>query len=92
MRWNEIRESHPDRWLIIEALEAHSDNDHRIFDRAAIVEVCEDGRSAMKRYSVLRREHPSRELCFVHTSKPTLEFEERMWLGIRGLHATDLSA
>jgi hypothetical protein len=47
----------------------------------------------MKRYGELRREHPQREFCFVHTSKPKLEFEERLWLGIRrirGRPATDL--
>lgn len=46
----------------------------------------------MKRYGELRREHPHREFCFVHTSKAELEFEERLWLGIRGLRATDVSA
>ena len=77
---------------MIEALEAHSENDHRIVDRIAVVDVCADGRSAMKRYAELRREHPQRELCFVHTSNVELIIEERLWLGIRGLHAADLSA
>ena len=92
MRWTEIRAAHPDQWLVVEALEAHSANDHRVFDRVGIIEVCPDGRAAMKRYGELRREHPNREFCFVHTSKAELEFEERLWLGIRGLRATDVSA
>ncbi len=92
MLWTEIRTAHPDQWLVIEALEAHSERDHRIFDRIAVVEVCTDGRTAMKRYGQLQREDPQRELCYVHTSKDKLEFEERLWLGIRGLRATDLSA
>jgi hypothetical protein len=92
MRWSDVRAAHPDQWLVVEALEAHSENDHRIFDRIAVVEVCSDGRAAMKRYSDLQREHRHREFCFVHTSKGELEFEERLWLGIRGLRATDLSA
>jgi molybdopterin synthase catalytic subunit len=75
MQWTDIRESHPDRWLVIEALAAHSANGHRIFDRAVVVEVCADGRAAMMRYADLHREHPHRELCFVHTSKTELEFE-----------------
>jgi hypothetical protein len=45
----------------------------------------------MKRYGELRRQHPHREFCFVHTSKVELEIGERVWLGIRGLRATDLS-
>ena len=46
----------------------------------------------MKRYSELRRQHPHREFCFVHTSMVELKIEERLWLGIRGLRATDLTA
>jgi hypothetical protein len=29
--------------------------------------------------------------CFVHTSAVELNIDERMWLGIRGLRATDLA-
>lgn len=92
MRWSEIRAAHPDQWLVVEALEAHSEHDHRVFDRVAVIELCADGRAAMKRYGELRREHPLREYGFVHTSKAALEFEERLWLGIRGLRATDAPA
>ena len=92
MRWPEVRASHPDQWLVIEALEAHSENDHRVFDRIAVIDVCTDGRSTMKRYAELRRQHPQREFCFVHTSRVELNIEERLWLGIRGLRATDLPA
>ena len=91
MRWPDVRAAHPDQWLVIEALDAHSENNQRVYDRIAVVDCCSDGRAAMKRYGELRREHPQREFCFVHTSKPELEFEERLWLGIRGLRATDLS-
>jgi len=92
MRWSEVRAAHPDQWLVIEALEAHSENDHRIFDRIEVIDAFADGRTAMKRYAELRREQPHREFCFVHTSKSELDFEERLWLGIRGLRATDASA
>jgi len=75
---------------VIEALEAYSENDHRILDRIAVIDVCLDGRATMKRYSELRRAHPQREFCFVHTSMAELNIEERLWLGIRGLRAADL--
>jgi hypothetical protein len=91
MQWSDVREAHPDQWLVVEALEAHSENDRRFIDRIAVLDACPDGRAAMKWYSELRREHPQREFCFVHTSKLELEFEERLWLGIRGLRATDAS-
>ena len=91
MQWNEIRAAHPDQWVVIEALEARSENDRRIFDDVSVVEICTDGRAAMKRYAELHHDHPDREYCFVHTSKEELEFEERLWFGVRGLRATDLS-
>ena len=90
MRWCDIRAAHPDQWLVIEALEAHCENDHRVFDRVAVIEACADGRAALKKYAELRRAHPQREYCFVHTNQAALEFEERLWLGIRGLRATDV--
>lgn len=91
MRWPEVRAAHPDQWLVIEALEAHSTNDRRVFDRLAVVEVCADGPATMKRYAALRREHPERELCFVHTGMVELEIEERRWIGIRGISAAGSS-
>jgi hypothetical protein len=91
MRWPEVRAAHPDQWLVIEALEAHSTENRRIFDRIAVVEVCADGATTMKRYSDLHRQHPQRELCFVHTGMVELEIEERRWIGIRGMRAAGAS-
>lgn len=88
MRWDEVRAVHPDQWLVIEALEARTVGDRRIFDRIAVIETCLDGRSTMKRYGELHRQHPEREFCFVHTSNVELDIEERRWFGIRGIHAT----
>ena len=51
MLWPEIRKGYPNQWLIIEALEAHTDsNNLRHFDQLAVDEKCEDGSMAMKRY------------------------------------------
>lgn len=91
MRWSELRAAHPDQWLVIEVLGAHSENDHRIYDRVAVADRCSDGRASMKRHAELRRQHPHREFCFVHTSQVELRIEERPCFGIRGLRATDVS-
>jgi hypothetical protein len=82
MIWSEVRSAHPDQWLVIEALEAHTEDDRRVLDRIAVIEVCADGLATMKRYGALRREHPHREFCFVHTSKLDLNIEERVWLDL----------
>jgi hypothetical protein len=77
VRWCDVRAAHPDQWLVIEAIEAHSEGGRRIFDEIAVVEVCPDGRTTMKRYGALRREHPERELGFAHTGRADLDIEER---------------
>jgi hypothetical protein len=89
MLWSDIRAAHPDQWLVIEALDAHSQDGRRVFDRIAVIEVCPDGRTTLRRYRELHRQHPEREFCFVHTSRVELDIEERRWVGIRGISATD---
>jgi len=92
MRWPEIRATHPDQWLVVEAIEAHTTEDNRRhLDRLAVLERCPDGKAAMDRYRNLHREFPARELYFVHTSREELDIEERRWLGIRGVHAAGVA-
>ena len=47
MKWSQIRTAYADQWLVIEALEAHTEDSQRILDRIAVVETCSDGRTAM---------------------------------------------
>lgn len=88
MRWSDIRAAYPRQWLIIEALEAHSDGHQRILDRIAVVEVCVDGVAAMQGYRRLHQEYLLREFYFVHTSRENLEIVERWWTGVRQDYAT----
>lgn len=88
MRWDDIRSLHPDHWLVIEALGAHSEGGHRVLDRIVVVEVCTDGEDALRRYRELHREQPDRELYFVHTGNAALEIEERPWVGVRWTDAS----
>ena len=89
MRWSDVRTAFPDRWLVVEALEARSERGHRILARLAVVAMCEDGGAAFARYRELHRQQPQRELYFVHTSNLDLDIEERTWIGIRTSHAPD---
>ncbi len=88
MRWEEIRESYPGQWLVIEALEARTEGQQRRLDHIAVVERCPDGRAALQRYRLLHQEYPLRELYFVHTGREVLDIRERQWLGLRGAHAS----
>jgi len=88
MRWAEIREQYPNRWLIVYALEAHTEGDRRKLDQMTVVEVCPDGAAALRRYQELHRQHPQREFYFVHTARQELDIRERYWLGLRRRYAT----
>ena len=48
-----------------------------------MVEVCPDSVTAMQTYRRLRQQYPLREFYFVHTSRVSLDIEERRWVGIR---------
>ena len=89
MDWNAVRQTYPNRWLIIEALQAHTAGSQRQLERLAVVEECPDGGAAMQRYQALHQQYPERELYFVHTAREQLVILERQWLGIRRAHATD---
>ena len=92
MKWSEIRNTYPDQWLVVEALEAHTKPDNRLhIERFAVVEPCADGSSAMQAYRRLHQQYPEREFYFVHTSREELDIRERQWLGIRRADAARVS-
>ena len=84
MKWQEIREYHPQQWLLVEAIKAHSGT-YRVLGHLAVVSTFPDSVTAMKSYVELRRQAPERELYVFHTSRETLDIAERRWLGIRGV-------
>jgi hypothetical protein len=89
MIWRDVRNVYPDQWLIIEALEAHTEGNHRLLDRIAVIETCTDGAAAMQSYRRLHQQYPLREFYFVHTSRETLEIMERQRAGIRRSYAAN---
>lgn len=84
MQWVDIRNAFPNQWLIIEALEAHTQDKQRHLDRVAVVEQCADATTVMPTYGRLHQEFPSREFYFVHTDREQLDIQERSWFEIRG--------
>ena len=82
MKWADIRSTYPDQWLILEVLASHTDDEVIVPDWLAVIESCADAAAVMPRYGALRQEYPGRFLCFGHTSRTTLEFEELFWAGV----------
>lgn len=85
MRWNEIRQHYPAQWLLVEAVDAHSENGKRILEQLAVIDIFPDSVAAMKRYAQLHRAMPSREYYVFHSTRETLEVIERRWIGVRGI-------
>jgi hypothetical protein len=83
MTWAEVQRAYPEQWLVIEALEAHTEGSQRLLDRIAVVETCADGSAALRSYERLHHDHPLREFYFVNTGRETLDIRERYWIGIR---------
>ncbi|MCX6080475.1 MAG: hypothetical protein NTW32_13160 [Chloroflexi bacterium] len=87
MRWQEVCLAYPNQWLVIEAMQAHSEAEQRLLDKIAVVEIFPDGLTAMRSYRALHRLYPEREYYYAHTSRAELDIRERQWLGIRRGHA-----
>jgi len=87
MRWSDVRIAYPNQWLVIEALDAHSEDQRRFLDRIGVVESCEDGAAAMACYSQLHRQYPQREFYFVHTDRETLDILESRSVSTWRTHA-----
>ena len=83
MNWQHVRTVHPNQWLVIEAMSARHEGSVYVIDELAVVETCSSGEDAITAYRRLHHQAPNRELLFVHTSRPALEFEERRWAGVR---------
>ncbi len=83
MNWQEIRARYPQQWLLVEAVQAHSEAGGRVLEALAVVNAFGGSSSALKAYAALHREAPERELYVFHTSRETLNVAERRWLGIR---------
>jgi wyosine [tRNA(Phe)-imidazoG37] synthetase (radical SAM superfamily) len=85
MTWKNICHHFPHQWLLLEALEAYSEQGKRIVKQLAVISSFSDSITAMKAYAKLHHEAPMRELYIFHTDREQLDIHERSWLGIRGL-------
>lgn len=83
MTWQDVRKQYPHRWVLIEALKAHSEADKRILESLSVVDTFQDVSAAMLEYKQFHRNDPEREYYVIHTDKENLDIEERQWLGIR---------
>jgi hypothetical protein len=92
MKWVEIRLAFPNQWIVVEALSAHTDSlGKRVITDFSLIEPCADSTAAFNKYRDLHKKNSCKEYYFLHTSKETLEIEERPWVGIRNNYANPAS-
>lgn len=83
MKWTEVREKYKDSWVLIEAIEAHSEDDERVVDKIAVLNFFNSSHEALKEYEVEHKKNPERELYVYHTQNEELKVKERVWMGVR---------
>lgn len=73
MNWDQIRELHPQSWVVVEALEAHTENGQRIINVMSLHDVCgSDWKSAWERYKELHAADRWKEYYVLHTDRVEL--------------------
>lgn len=76
MEWQEVRENFPSKWVVIEALQSHSESDLRILDNIAVVNTFPDSLEAMRYYRSLHKQAPDKELYVLSTDRLKLDIKE----------------
>lgn len=83
MTWNEVRTLFPGKWLVIEALSAHSAGGLRVVGDLVVLGAFLDAAEAQRKQLSLHRTEPAREILLVCAEWETLEIQETRWAGIR---------
>ncbi|MBX3060477.1 MAG: hypothetical protein KF770_28805 [Anaerolineae bacterium] len=78
MKWQDVRELFPDKWVLIEAIEAYTTEDRkRIVEQLSIISAATDFFEVMAMYKQINKHAPQRELFVVHTQNEELEITVR---------------
>lgn len=83
MKWNEIQKHYPERWVLVEVVSAHSEEQMRVPDDMRVLQEFNNSHIALQQYKNEHHKNPFRELVVLHTSREKLDIEERHWVGIR---------
>ncbi len=68
MKWQEIRTKFPQSWVLVEAIEAHTDKSQRVIDRLSVIDRFPGFFEAMDVYKLLASSNAkSRDVCSAYT-------------------------
>ncbi|WP_150269623.1 hypothetical protein [Paenibacillus tepidiphilus] len=83
MKWEEITDLHPGRFVLVEAIKASSSNRVRQLEDMAVIQDYDNPQEAWSGYKELHKLHPARELYVFHTSRSYVEVVEEFFSGVR---------
>lgn len=83
MNWKEVRNQYPSKWVLVEAIKAHSSENKRIVEQMAVISEYPNSKDAWRGYKDLHLINSSRELYIFHTMNEEIEVEEERFIGIR---------
>lgn len=84
MKWEDVRQAFPEKWVLIEAIQAFTnEKSERILVDIAPLKKFSNSPEAMKAYQELHHENPSREFYVIHTSRDKPNIIEKKWVGVR---------
>lgn len=73
MKWQEIQEQYPHRWVVVEAIGAYTDGAHRVIEELALVGTFgSDFREAWEFYKHIHAQDKEREYYYLHTDREAL--------------------
>lgn len=83
MKWTDVRNKYPNKWILIKVIEAKSENGLRIVENLEVLNTFERSQDALKEYSIKHKLNKSDEMYVYHSSKDSLKISERVWMGVR---------
>jgi hypothetical protein len=85
MKWSDVRNRFPHKWVLIEAIAAHTEGDRRILDDIHVVGQYANAEATWRAYAEIHRNNPISEMFPVHTDGAELDIRERWELPMRGI-------
>ncbi|MEX1031709.1 MAG: hypothetical protein WDZ91_16915 [Paenibacillaceae bacterium] len=79
MKWEEITELHPNRFVLVEAIKSSSINRVHQLEIMAVIQNYDNPQEAWSGYKELLKLHPTRELYVFHTSRSDVEVVEEFF-------------
>lgn len=84
MKWTSIREKYPDRWVLVEALSAKSQERKRHIHEMLVLCDYAETKDAWNAYKEHHLAEPKREYYIFHTTNEVFTVIEQPFTGVRG--------